>query len=565
MTCVKLRLYQAYMKDLLSPEESERYELHVATCSQCRRLLENEEAEEHLENQDVDIDIDTDADADNGHPNDLVTWENWEEALMDMDIPPLSDTFTQDVERRMEHIIPLKPPINWKKRSWNIVKKATLAVAGLTLAVSLGTFVSPTFADYVHSLFSDNKKADRGLKNAATQGYVQKLTTKVTQQGITIEAKELMADTLRVAVLLDAIDKEGKKIPVEEITKAEMNAQLTDGQGKPFSQYGGITGPLGDLLIVKHELTNLFTEKNPMPEELFMDITFTKIKDIKGEWKLRIPIDMKKAKQVTKTLLPNKQYTSAQGVTIDLQKLDIAPSATLLTLRKEWTEKEKQNIKKMIDQIGVNENSNAKEKEEVEEKLEFASLEMRQIDIAYELLDEKGNILAAQDDSKASNNKNVIPNGFSGTSNPDGSYTVWDTFTPQSLEPTTFKLKAIYRSEPASFQTKLSPASLAQKPVTATGSDGSVYTFKKIKVDTENERVDLEIDSVLGKNVVNTSMWRAIDETGKSYRIYQPSANTLTIDELTKMPKELTIKYHFAKKEYRNVNWEINLTDKKQQ
>ncbi|RFB28616.1 DUF4179 domain-containing protein [Brevibacillus sp. VP] len=563
MTCVKLRLYQAYMKDLLSPEESERYELHVATCSQCRRLLENEEAEEHLENQDVDIDIDTDAD--NGHPNDLVTWENWEEALMDMDIPPLSDTFTQDVERRMEHIIPLKPLINWKKRSWNIVKKATLAVAGLTLAVSLGTFVSPTFADYVHSLFSDNKKADRGLKNAATQGYVQKLTTKVTQQGITIEAKELMADTLRVAVLLDAIDKEGKKIPVEEITKAEMNAQLTDGQGKPFSQYGGITGPLGDLLIVKHELTNLFTEKNPMPEELFMDITFTKIKDIKGEWKLRIPIDMKKAKQVTKTLLPNKQYTSAQGVTIDLQKLDIAPSATLLTLRKEWTEKEKQNIKKMIDQIGVNENSNAKEKEEVEEKLEFASLEMRQIDIAYELLDEKGNILAAQDDSKASNNKNVIPNGFSGTSNPDGSYTVWDTFTPQSLEPTTFKLKAIYRSEPASFQTKLSPASLAQKPVTATGSDGSVYTFKKIKVDTENERVDLEIDSVLGKNVVNTSMWRAIDETGKSYRIYQPSANTLTIDELTKMPKELTIKYHFAKKEYRNVNWEINLTDKKQQ
>lgn len=557
MTCVKLRLYQAYMKDLLSPEESERYELHVATCSQCRRLLEKEEEAVHLENQDVDVD------ADNAHPNDLVTWENWEEALIDMDIPPLSDTFTQDVERRMEHIIPLKPPINWKKRSWNIVKKATLAVAGLTLAVSLGTFVSPTFADYVHSLFSDNKKADIGLKNAATQGYVQKLTTKVNQLGITIEAKELMADTLRVAVLLDAIDKEGKKIPVEEITKAEMDAQLTDSQGKPFSKYGGITGPLGDLLIVKHELTNLFTDKNPLPDEMFMDITFTKIKDIKGEWKLRIPIDMKKAKQVTKTLLPNKQYTSAQGVTIDLQKLDIAPSATLLTLRKEWTDKEKQNIKKMIDQIGVTENSSAKGKEEVEEKLEFASLEMRQIDIAYELLDEKGNILAAQDDSKASNNKNVIPNGFSGTSNPDGSYTVWDTFTPQSLEPTTFKLKAIYRSEPASFQTKFSPATLAQKPVTATGSDGSVYTFKKVKVDTENERVDLEIESVLGKNVVNTSMWIAIDETGKSYRIYQSSDNTLTIHELTTMPKELTIKYHFAKKEYRNVDWEVNLTDKK--
>ncbi|MGG1266319.1 hypothetical protein [Brevibacillus laterosporus] len=64
---------------------------------------------------------------------------------------------------------------------------------------------------------------------------------------------------------------------------------------------------------------------------------------------------------------------------------------------------------------------------------------------------------------------------------------------------------------------------------------------------------------------MNTSMWRAIDETGKSYRIYQASDNTLTIHELTKMPKELTIKYHFAKKEYRNVDWEVNLTDKKRQ
>ncbi|MGG0756808.1 hypothetical protein [Brevibacillus laterosporus] len=73
-------------------------------------------------------------------------------------------------------------------------------------------------------------------------------------------------------------------------------------------------------------------------------------------------------------------------------------------------------------------------------------------------------------------------------------------------------------------------------------------TFNKVKVDTENKSVDLEIDSVLGKNVVNTSMWRVIDETGKSYRIYQASDNTLTIHELTTMPKELTIKYHLAKK-----------------
>ncbi|RAP18938.1 hypothetical protein C2W64_04328 [Brevibacillus laterosporus] len=71
----------------------------------------------------------------------------------------------------------------------------------------------------MHRLFSDNKKADIGLKNAATQGYVQKLNKKVTQLGITIEAKELMADTLRVAVLLDATDKEGKKIPILKILK----------------------------------------------------------------------------------------------------------------------------------------------------------------------------------------------------------------------------------------------------------------------------------------------------------------------------------------------------------
>ncbi|QDX92537.1 hypothetical protein EEL31_21960 [Brevibacillus laterosporus] len=63
---------------------------------------------------------------------------------------------------------------------------------------------------------------------------------------------------------------------------------------------------------------------------------------------------------------------------------------------------------------------------------------------------------------------------------------------------------------------------------------------------------------------MNTSIWGAIDEIGKYYPIYQSSKETLTIPDLTKMPKELTIKYRLAEKKYTNVDWKVNLTDSKQ-
>ena len=44
---------------------------------------------------------------------------------------------------------------NWKKRSVDIVKKTTIAVAGLAVIVTLGTAVSPTFASYVSGAVFD--------------------------------------------------------------------------------------------------------------------------------------------------------------------------------------------------------------------------------------------------------------------------------------------------------------------------------------------------------------------------------------------------------------------------
>ncbi|MED1664713.1 DUF4179 domain-containing protein [Brevibacillus laterosporus] len=192
MTCVKSSQLQDYLEDKLSPVESRQLEAHVARCSQCQTLLEAQ-------------------------------LDSFEEPIIDMELTtPLPEPFTLEMEHhfgRNRHSKSRKKPMNWKTRSVDILKKMTLAVAGLTVAVSLGTFVSPTFANYVKSLFSTEQKADQGMKNAAQQGFVQQVDKKVTDQNITVELKEVLADSMRIATILDAKDKDGKKISQDVLSK----------------------------------------------------------------------------------------------------------------------------------------------------------------------------------------------------------------------------------------------------------------------------------------------------------------------------------------------------------
>ncbi|MCR8986860.1 DUF4179 domain-containing protein [Brevibacillus laterosporus] len=191
MTCVKSNQLQDYLEDKLSPVESRRLEAHVARCSQCQALLQAQ----------VD---------------------SFKEPLIDMELTtPLPEPFTLEVEQhfgRNRHSESRKKQMDWKTRSVDILKKMTLAVAGLTVAVSLGTFVSPTFADYVKSLFSTEQKADQGMKSAAQQGFVQQVGKKVTDQNITVELIEILADSMRIVAILDAMDKGGNKISQDDLS-----------------------------------------------------------------------------------------------------------------------------------------------------------------------------------------------------------------------------------------------------------------------------------------------------------------------------------------------------------
>ncbi|WP_243014767.1 DUF4179 domain-containing protein, partial [Brevibacillus borstelensis] len=215
---MKSNQLKAYLSDDLPHSESLLVERHVEECSYCQSELEKIGGE-------------------------------LREIRVLGDIPPLPDAFTEEVANKLAHLpfpfqaqdermqVALNKPINWKKRSMDIMKKTAITVAGLAAAVTFGTMVSPTFANYVNSLFNTVNQADGGMKNAAAEGYVQEVGKKVTDKGITVTVKEVLADPTRIALIFEMVDKDGKKL---DFKAGEYGGEftLTDNAGKDLNPEG---------------------------------------------------------------------------------------------------------------------------------------------------------------------------------------------------------------------------------------------------------------------------------------------------------------------------------------
>lgn len=250
MKCFMFDLLKRYVKDDLTPAESKQMEQHVEVCPQCQRQL-----------------------------------MEWVESMQEEDfsaIPeaPVPDTFTDEVMDKLSDSVPPRfarkhSSRTRRQRGWDIVKKTALVVAGLTALVVTGTVVSPTFANYVNSLFQIEKVADNGIKNAVNKGFVQQLEKKATDQGITIEAKEVMADSMRIAVIYDMYDQNGKQISKDEHF---LDAHLIDPKGKDWLENGGpSTGAYGKHFIAELALNDIFESSEATPDQLTLKLEQTEI------------------------------------------------------------------------------------------------------------------------------------------------------------------------------------------------------------------------------------------------------------------------------------------------
>ncbi|AWX53964.1 DUF4179 domain-containing protein [Brevibacillus brevis] len=549
MTCFMFNQWKLYENGELSPSESKGLEQHAEQCPQCQRKLQ--EWVDHM----------------------------LEEEFSAYPEVPVPDTFTDEVMSKLFEAVPARTARKHssrtrRQRGWDIVKKTGLVVAGLTALVVTGTVVSPTFANYVNSLFQIEK--DAGMRNAVHKGFAQKLNQKITDQGITFEAKELMVDSMRIAVIYDMYDQNGKQIDLDEHF---LDSQLIDPTGKDLisENDGIIMAKHGNYFIAKLALNDIFESSDTTPDQLVLKIEQTEIAGKEGKWELEFPIDMKKVKEATKIAnFHDAKYESPQGLVMELKKIEFSPSATRVLMETTYTTAAEEARNQQVETY----KKNQEQGKTIGIKPEFLADSLSGNDIAYEITNEQGEVVAAWDmdlDKGIRNRKNVLH--VSGTvAEPEGDKMKWwQTFAPiQGEQKLTFQLKKIYERKLAYPQMELVPAELVKQKETVKDEVGNTFTFSSFVLEPANgekkpkAQAVITVEGTLGKNVVRTGFWFVKDENGKVYHSYLSETESirdkdghvnfkgkLEIPGMEQEPKKLTVSYADYTVEHRNVKWEV--------
>ncbi|MED1784860.1 DUF4179 domain-containing protein [Brevibacillus fortis] len=541
--------WKLYENGDLPPAESKGLEQHAEQCPQCQRKLQ-EWVDRMLEEE----------------------FSSYPEV-------PVPDTFTDEVMSKLFEAVPARTARKRssrtrRQRGWDIVKKTGLVVAGLTALVVTGTVVSPTFANYVNSLFQIEK--DAGMKNAVNKGFAQKLNQKVTDQGITFEAKELMVDSMRIAVIYDMYDQNGKQIDIDEHF---LDSQLIDPTGKGLTAENGglVMARHGDYFIAKLALNDIFESSDTTPDQLVLKLEQTEIAGKEGKWELEFPIDMKKAKEATKTAdFQQATYESAKGLVMELKKIEFSPSATRVMMETKYTTAAEEERNQQVEYYKKNQEQGKTIGMKPDYLLDFLIRD----EIAYEITNEQGEVVAAWDmkslDEGIRNEKNVLKvSGTTGKAEGDKMKS-WQTFGPiQGEQKLTFQLKKIYEGKLADPQMELNLTELVKQKETVKDEVGNTFTFSSFALEPahgeeKKAQAVITVEGTLAKDVVSTEFWFVKDEDGKVYHSYLRNSEStrdkdgrihvkgkLEVPGMERQPKKLTVSYAEYTVEHRNVNWEV--------
>ncbi|MFS0557976.1 DUF4179 domain-containing protein [Brevibacillus sp. 179-C9.3 HS] len=535
MRCLSNEQLDAYLFHNLSMSEHKKIDDHVTACPKCTQRLS-----QYVEGQD--------------QAGDFVMEESETDRVAGKIIEklppyPLS-VLHQGVDRTK-----LKQA-KWKKRSLDIMKKTTVAVAGLALVVSLGTMVSPSFANYVNglyvanapkaavpvsnSLFATFENADAGMLHAVKNGFVQTPNLSVTDQGITLEVKEVLADPVRFLVVGTAKDKNGKVVLDANDMNTNYSLVLKDTNGKnllPKDEDYWQFYPTGTDYVMWHrELSTYVNRGNQLPDKVIVEVSLSQIGETKGKWQLSIPVDLTKAKAATKTVEVNQRHTTSEGEEILLRKVNFAPSGTELVLEAPQS-----------------------------------------MGLGYELVDDKGEIIAAWDDISLNSWDKV---DMSSTSISKNMITRYDLYSEEAgQKPTqihlvapiteqkkmTLKLQELYDYTSADLKAKLIPEKMSKEPVKAEEA-GNVFTFTNYQF--SDSTIQIDVEGTLAQNIASVQKWSAVDETGEKYFAFFDGKQTKDDQGNVELkgkvqiytsnpPKELTLGYTLKVIENSDQKWEV--------
>ena len=563
MKCLSTEELDAYLSNELSLAKSNQVDGHLQNCKHCQQQFIEYVDQLETNNDRAEQTIDTRIVA--------------HELVAKLPPYPIYALKRKQYVNRQEEM-------HRRKRGIGILKKTSLLVAGLTVVVLIGPVIFSPLAIYVNGLYASlhsedttvlmNHRIDQEIHNNQKE-WMKQLNAKSTDQGITLEVKEVFADTRKIELITSIEGERGETSEGLALMK-DVHFQIKDKAGRIYEADGEASSfprkqRLGaNLVLLSRDLTPIFYEAQKIPNELMIEISTKKIGNTTGNWKVEIPLDLSKAKAATKSVAINKRYTSPQGISFHLREISFAPSSTQLVIDT--------NIPKgayhdrfsyqLVDEQGTVLAGWSDYDQRLFTWSEFNQSSFKRNDVRHNpFLDET-------EKNPVNIFKNQV-NRFYVTTKDQHLRLLANSYPLPKDKKMMFTLHSIYKVEPVEVSTKLNLEQLSTKPVKVE-DQGSLFIFKDVKYEAKNQstketytETSIVMEGILAKDIVYVDEWEVKDEKGNTYiAIFDRGVGRnsngnavmngeLRIQQLEKLPKELTITYKRKIKEDRNVEWEV--------
>lgn len=534
MNCPTIDKLSQYVDNLLTEQELVDLSTHFKGCKDCKHIVEKLNEEQKLLKETLQT-------------------------------PVLPDDFASTILAQLEPYE--KQP---KKPAW---KRRMLFAAGVVLAFGLSTTLNPSFAKWVGGLFATDQ-VDEGLKMASNAGMAERVNREVTDQGLTLKVEDVVADSSRVALSYQIVNKKGK-IQDSYIELADSNNEIfaSDQNGKRLEGVG-----IGWQDGSEYGLIEFSLREQEDLEEVNVKFDLVELNGVQGHWELEVPVDLKERNKFTTTLSLNGVATSMNGVNINMKEVRFAPSSSELLYETSYTKEElakvEEKIKHLEEKFGE-EIANSFTNYGTAIQYHIENVEKKAVYHHNSFLEGKGH----PSDSG-------VLQGSGADMGKIGQVAWNESFVPQKEDgKLTFVLDGVVKTVPSDFSIKINPKELKNRPVSFE-YEGNFLTIKEadknLKFSLRKSLKPIDIENIFtikmegGKEAGSPDLgtWALVDNKGKAFLTYQSGSILDEKDEngryktnfdiksydIDEVPEELTLHLlSVTRYEKAGDKWEVPL------
>ncbi len=505
--------------------------LHVGSCAECQRVVEAFEGEQCFIKETLHT-------------------------------PTLPDDFASLVLDQLE---PYEQQAGRRKRApW---KRLLLSAAGIVFALGVSATLSPSFAEWIGGMFSteqaDSNAAivDDGLRIAMEAGLAERVNLAVTDNGITFKVEDVIVDSSRVAISYQILNKNGKPQDTYfEWADSENKIMVMGPNGTIRERVGVGWQEDSDYGLIRFSIS----EQEAL-ENITVLVDLVELNGVKGNWKLEVPIDVMKHKNLTTTVPLQEAATIQHGVTIQMKDMQFAPSLTELAYETGFTQEEQARVAQEIEQLEAQIGG-----ESVNPEIAFRKYGTA---IEYHIDNEDNKTIYNHyyESFFIKDSQLGDLNHYQSSSN-DGEQlgqVMWNqSFIPQQGDrKLTFVLDGVYKTVPTDFSVTFKPKELKRNPVSFEYEGNFItikkadtkgeYSLRKSLIPVERETVFMiEMAGGIEATASDLGNWVLVDGEGNSYPTYESGSTSfkqkdkegryktvmdLKVYELDEVPEELTL------------------------